>query len=59
MLLCENIYVASNFIKLSALEQKLWAFIGSGAMLEANMDLCNMLKVSRWAAKLKSLLSPL
>ena len=30
LLICKNPYFDTNFMKLSALEQKLWAFIGFG-----------------------------
>ena len=31
--ICENLYFATNFIKLSALEQKIWTFIDFGSHL--------------------------
>ena len=33
LLICKNPYFDTNFMKLSALEQKLWAFIGFGGHL--------------------------
>ena len=33
LLIFENLYFATNFVKLSVLEQKLWTFIGFGGHL--------------------------
>ena len=37
LLIWENIYFATNFIKLSALEQKLWPFIGFDGYLGSHL----------------------
>ena len=40
-ILCENLYFASNVIKVFALEQQLWALIGLAAILAAILDFKN------------------
>ena len=41
LLIYENVYFAINFITLSALEQKLWPFIGFGSHLGGHLGFDN------------------
>ena len=42
LLICENIYFATNFVKLAVLKQKLWQFIHFGGHLDGHLGFSHL-----------------
>ena len=58
LLMCENLYIATNFMKLSSIEQKLWPFIGFGGHFGGHLGFSQILTTSlvvKWLNFIKTL----